>query len=164
MDDHNQQETHRSSPFILVVVLLVFGVVLGGVGFMRYTTARASAEWPTVNGTVTSSRVQTTRRDGKNEYMPRVQYSYVVDGQSFSGTRITASDEYQKNRGSADDILGRYPSGTAVTVFYDPQDPARAVLEQGLPGNVKVLLGAGVACLALAVLIGISAAGGKAQA
>lgn len=164
MTDQSKESAQQSSPFILVVVLLVFGVVLGGVGMMRYNTAQASTEWPTVTGTVTSSRVQTTSRDGRNEYMPRVQYSYGVEGRSFTGTRITASDEYQKNRGSAEDILVRYPSGASVAVFYDPQDPANSVLAQGMPGNVKVMLGAGVACLALAVLIGISAVRQKARA
>ncbi len=156
-DQSDPPNQKGSNPLILVAALVIFGVVLGGLGLSKYRSGQASAEWPTVSGTISSGRVQSHRRDGRTEYMPQVQYSYQVGNRTFTGTRITVSDVYQRNRGSAEDILRKFPAGATVTVYYDPDDPAMAVLEQGMPGNVKVLLGAGAGCLVLAVLIGISA-------
>jgi hypothetical protein len=161
MTAQEQTSKEPSNPLILVGVLLLFGLVFGGVGLQRYSVARASSDWPSVQGQITSGRIQTTQRDGKNEYMPTVRYSFTVEGRGYSGSRITASDEYQKNRGSAQDILARYPVGGQVEVFYNPADPGVAVLEKGMPGNVKVLLVTGGLCLAFSVLIGVSALRGR---
>jgi len=153
-----EDKTKQASPAILVVALLAFGVVLGGFGLYRYQLGNESASWPSVQGTITQSRAQSTRRDGKQEYMPSVHYTYSVDGASHTGTRITASDVYQKTRSGAEDILRSYPVGAEVAVFYDPGAPEKSVLEAGMPKNVYVLLFAAAACILLAVAVGVSAA------
>ena len=75
---------------------------------------------------------------------------------SHTGRRITASDEYQKNRASAEDILARYPVGATVTVTYDPEGPGTSLLVPGAPGNTKVMIGAAILCLLAALAIGVS--------
>jgi hypothetical protein len=86
-----------------------------------------------------------------------VNYGYTVNGRSYTGRRISASDEYQKNRGSAEDILDRYPVGATVTVFYDPENPATSLLVTGAPGNTYVMMAASVFCLLAALAVGVSA-------
>jgi len=142
---------------ILVGVLLVFGLILGGFGLYRYGIGKKSQTWPEVTGKITYSRAESRRSNDRQQYMPSVKYTYTVEGKSFTGTRITASDAYQKSLTGATDILEEYPVGGEVSVHYDPGDPAVSVLEVGMPGNVYVLLAAGIGCFALAVLIAVSA-------
>ncbi|MFH2052469.1 MAG: DUF3592 domain-containing protein [bacterium] len=150
------RSANQGNPLILIIALFVFGLVLGGFGMNRYKMGKASEGWPTVTGTIISSRTQTRQTDGKNEYMPSLSYSYTVEGRNLVGSRITASEVYQKNRQSAEEIVRRYAVGTEVQVHYDPEAPERAVLEPGLPGNVKILLGGGGVCIFLAVAISVS--------
>jgi len=152
---HNS--TQGNSPAILVVVLVAFALVLGGFGTYRYTQGRDSASWPTVSGTITYSHAESSRRSGKMEYRAAVKYRYTVGGKAYTGRRINASDEYQKNLGSANDILRHYPVGATVTVSYDPEEPGSSLLEAGVPGNTYVMIAAAILCLLGALAIGVSA-------
>jgi hypothetical protein len=61
-----------------------------------------------------------------------IRYEYAVDGVSYSSLSINSIDSpfYPK------DVADRYPVGMDVDVYYNPKDPAEAVLE---PGFVDVL-------------------------
>jgi len=149
-------KTAKSNPAILVVVLLVFGLVLGGFGLYRYTMGKESVSWPMVKGKITYSRAEPKKVKTGHEYRPSVKYAYTVDGTSYKGNRITASDVYQKTLSGAKDILKKYPTGGEVSVYYDPADPARALLETGMKKNVYVLLVAAAACFFFAAAIVVS--------
>ncbi len=148
--------TGKSNPLILVVALAVFALVLGFFGAQRYGMGKESSKWPSVTGKIVSSHVAPRRTNNKNEYMPSVRYDYTVSGRSLIGSRITASDTYEKTSSGAADILKKYPVGAEIPVFFNPDDPAKAVLVTGLKSNVFVLLGAAAICLLLAVLILVS--------
>ncbi len=150
-------ESTKGNALIMFVVLLVFGLILGGVGAYRYNVGKQSASWPAVTGTVTYSRAQpTTTENNRKEYRLSVRYSYSVDGKSYSGDRVTASDMYEKTLNAAQERLKKYPAGGEVRVYYDPDNPASSVLETGMKKNVYILLGAAVCCLAFAGAIPVS--------
>jgi hypothetical protein len=85
-------------------------------------------------------------RDGDGEYQEdvRVSYDYVVGGAALRGNRISMSGS---GSGTAKAKLARYRPGAEVDVFYDPGNPAAAVLERKLPGNVLILPIVGTAFL-----------------
>jgi|GEM_PF-2142576 len=98
--------------------------------------AYASVRWPTVEGTVTKSRVvESTRDSGAAVWQPEVQFQYEVAGKSYFGKTFS----YKLNRGTtAGDsarIVSDYPEGRTVTVFYNPASLRRAVLENGAGRN-----------------------------
>ena len=152
-----EKENAKSNPLILVAALVGFALVLGGVGMHRYNVGKESVSWPTTKGVITSSRAQpTTTENNRREFRLSVSYTYSVEGKSYTGNRITASDMYEKTKSAAENRLKRYPTGGEVSVYYDSANPGTSVLESGLQKNVYMLLGAAVVCLFLAGLITVS--------
>lgn len=94
-----------------------------------------SAYWPTTKGEVVwSDIVVETGPDetGKTatRYGAAIRYRYLLGGRKFESTRITWRDGQKTTRAAAQrKLLARYPVGRAVTVHYDPRQPAMAVLQ-----------------------------------
>lgn len=96
--------------------------------------AKASAGWPTTNGTVMASE----RAKVMFRKQPRVTYSYSVNGAPFTGNRISFAGGYPPKE--TDAILGRFPVGREVAVSYAPDNPAEATLETGSNHQVTAQL------------------------
>lgn len=109
---------------------------------------RASLQWPRAPGRITRSWIESR---GSGEYCLHVGYEFQVNGCHFNtdtisfmgitATRMT--DAYEQYRA---EIL-RYPVGLEVDVFYDPDQPAVAVLQRGTSMGAVVV--ACAICLAL---------------
>jgi hypothetical protein len=141
-------------------ILILIGVgafyFLGGTLRQAYT----STSWPTVQGQIVRSEVAQHRdSDGDQMYNPVIDYSYTVNNQSYGGSQVTIMDGSTSVRSLVQDTVKRYPSGTAVTVYYDPDDPANAVLEPGLKGGVLLLGGLFLCFPAMGVLVIFGALG-----
>jgi hypothetical protein len=95
-----------------------------------------SARWPTVAGRILSSVAEEHRSFGAGGrgqtvtvWSPVVEYSYRIEGRDYHGSRIAFGADVAGSRDFAEAIAARYPAGSAVTVHYDPGNPAFAVLE-----------------------------------
>lgn len=117
---------------------LAAGVILGGFSIWGVTQLYESVRgytWPHVNGTVISSAARSERMNsGKGEWIshwPEVRYEYTVDNRHVTADRIRfivrGMNEKETQR-----VVGSYPVGKAVTVYYDPRDAAASVLEPGI--------------------------------
>jgi hypothetical protein len=155
-DTQTGSQNTTSNAVILIAALLVFAAVLGGFGIAKYRVGAASVDWPTVEGRITGARLASTRSDNKTKYQPNVTYTYEVGGASLQGSRITAVSSYT-SRGKASAVLARYPVGASVTISYDPENPRSSVLEPGVGSGAMIILAAAGGCLALAVLVLVSA-------
>jgi hypothetical protein len=62
-------------------------------------------------------------------YVPEITYRYEVDGRVHSGNRVFLSDTGFSKRREAQEVIDRYPPGSAVSVLYNPAHPKRACLE-----------------------------------
>jgi len=126
--------------------------------------ARVSSTWTQVEAKVVSARLDSTfsgvsNSSSTNYHEPRVQFSYVVDGRSYEADTILFGHLRLTNRQgrlAANRILDPYRNNPTVTAFYNPDDPAQAVLEPGfklrsLHGLVNVGIGFAIA-LGLLVL------------
>jgi hypothetical protein len=119
-------------PIFILVGLALFA----GWYFLR-KKAKATGQWPSTRGRVVASDINRYRdTDGEYQEVVRVTYDYAVAGTTLRGNRISTSGS---GSGTAKAKLARYRPGTEVDVFYDPGNPAVAVLERKLPGNVLVL-------------------------
>lgn len=96
----------------------------------KLVQARSSLRWPSVMGTVTGSgtKTQSSLRGGPATAAD-VRYMYEVDGKRFEGTRISFGQYGTGDGGHARKEAEKYPVGKPVTVYYDPNSPATAVLE-----------------------------------
>jgi hypothetical protein len=90
------------------------------------------AGWAQTVGTVLSATVKIRRLGQIRAEIPMVIYSYEVDGRPYQSYRVRAGDDTGQIPvvTNASTTLDRYPVGSNVTVYYDPDDPANAALER----------------------------------
>ncbi len=133
-----------------LVALFFFGVLFAGGLFAAYKVAdelpqaMASTEWPTVEGTVTKAHIRKSRKSRRL----RMRYTYDVDGQTYESGKIAFMGRVLA--GNVAERRKRYSAGTEVTVYYNPDNPAIAVLEPG--ARTVSFLGAGVIALLFLLL------------
>ena len=132
----------------MAVVCASFPALVLVAGVVKLWELRVAGRWPATTGTVTASRVESRRNapgdlaynfnDTEMTNEPFVEYKYEVGGKTYRCSRLSIAE---KTPGSERErILARYPVGAAVTVYYDPKDPSRALLERTLP-FVPMLVG-----------------------
>ncbi|WP_242588305.1 DUF3592 domain-containing protein [Corallococcus macrosporus] len=97
-----------------------------------------ASSWPTVQGTITRSEVETVRSKGI-KYEPKLAYTYSVDGQSYEGSKYRFATFRSSDSGYADDVVARAPLGASVPVYYRPGQPLEALLQPGL-GSLELFL------------------------
>lgn len=115
------------------VLLILNAIFLGIIFFMRRKMAAVS-QWPSTMGTVLMSNLEARHSsDGGWTNYPAVQYSYQAGGQAYQGNRIAPGPEVGGS--GAGKVVGRYPAGAQVMVFYNPQNPSDAVLERKAPAQ-----------------------------
>ena len=146
---------------LMALVLGGFGLLMLAIIVASLREAAAMRRWPVAPGRIVSSSVERyeevagTRSSGSRTrmtlYRPVVTYEYEVGGHRFRGDRITQSPGL--NRGApdlAEQVVRRYPSGTAVDVRYDPARPGDSVLEPRVPASWKFALAIALLLLGLA--------------
>jgi hypothetical protein len=117
-------------------VYLLAGIFLVcAAGFTAYTSSRALAEarasgaWPSVPGTVTSSK--TVWIPGSHGSTGEdIRYTYSVGANRFNGNRLEVVS-YSSNTSHASDAVAEFQEGANVPVYYDPAHPQSSVLRPG---------------------------------
>ncbi len=116
-------------------ILLIIGGIAGAVFGVNYVAAaNQSASWRTADGVTTAAAVSAHAGNGssKGSYSVDVSYTYQVDGQSYQSDRLAFNGVRQYNsKSKAQAALASYAAGSAVTVYYHPDDPSVSVLESG---------------------------------
>lgn len=132
---------------------LLIGLFMVVMWFFLRRQAQASLRWPSVPGRIIDSRLVSTRNsDGVDGFEPSITYAYVAGGMSLQANRVTIGGYKTRS------LLQKYPAGTDVQVFYDPNKPASAVLEPGGRG-LTVLLIIGIGVMIFGIVMGIVAGG-----
>lgn len=139
---------------------VVVGVVFAGIGagviswsIWNLLEALASRRWATTGGVVVVSSLQQSRdSEGGFTYRSEVSYRYTVNGAEFVSSRARFGDGLSFSWSApAVRTVRRYPTGAAVVVHYDPDEPDHAVLEPGVSGYIFGGLAFGVVFAALGV-------------
>ncbi|HEX8911636.1 MAG TPA: DUF3592 domain-containing protein [Humisphaera sp.] len=112
------------------LLLLAFDAAMAFWIFVPHVRA---ASFPTVQGLILESRVEVTRGADDTSHMPIIRYAYEVDGVRHEGSQIRHSGGLN-DCGIAYALVARFPAGSVQPVFYDPTDPADAVLVAGWTG------------------------------
>lgn len=121
--------------------------LIGAIGTARQFLKRGrSKTWPIAAGRITASevKVETRTESGGGAsrtvqmYGARIVYTYSVAGVTYEGHLVDWIDGVQTNfEGPARKVVGRYPVGQRVNVYYDPADPKMAILE---PWRIKGII------------------------
>jgi hypothetical protein len=119
--------------FMLAFPLLFFGSLAAymfGLARRSGALAAASRTWPTTKGKVLSSDIERAYafRTG-DVYTPIVRYEYAVGGRRYESDVVAFGMTSLKPRRKAEAYLAGRAVGAAVTVHYNPDDPAAATLD-----------------------------------
>lgn len=150
---------------LILVVSFVF--LFSGIGFVlillyqrKKKKATVSMSWPETKGTVIKSEVSVGESvfgsddEGQSQpmYSALVSYTYQVENTLYTSDRISfgGKSSYSKPD-KVKMVLGHYPEGKSVSVFYDPKKPEEAVLARSAEGS-GVILVAGISFLVIGLL------------
>jgi hypothetical protein len=116
-----------------LVALLVVAVLV------KMLEVRRASAWTTAAGRVVKSSTQARRHGFAGEAttvttVPLVEYEFSVGGSTFRGNRISIGED--SGGANTEATLRRYPVGTVVSVYYDPDNPGNCVLEREIPKGV----------------------------
>ena len=131
---------------ILYIIFIIGGLIFFALAINQFRKAKKAAEtWLTASGVVLDSSVtvhrsRTSKGNTSISYKPQVNYEYQVKDQKYSSDRIGFGSTSYSLRGKADKAIANYLQGAQVTVYYDPADPSKAVLETKAMGGVSFIV------------------------
>jgi hypothetical protein len=145
------------------LLMLVGGTIVLAV-LLTVWKGHRTRSWTTTFGRVLSSGVEETEPVSEEErpsslglYQPKVVYEYEADGKRLTtdaiqvrgNVRTTTTIRHEQG------LLGRYPAGESVTVYYNPDKPEEAVLEPGVPRGLFpiTVVGAGLFLVGLVLIL-----------
>lgn len=135
--------------WLMGLALLGFGVALAFAGGRMVYRSKASKDWPTVQGTVVSSRVETLRSKRAVSFRPDVSYRYEVNGVPYTSDTVAFDGHGSGGLSEAQAVSRHYVAGAPVTLHYEPADPSVACLQCGDTGFVNYIVTAVGAVFAL---------------
>ncbi len=148
-----------STALWLLVLVPITGGALAMDFFVLSSVAlqTGSASWPTAQGTITRSEVETVGANKNTRYRPLVAYTYSVEGQPHEGDKHRVSSWSGGELEAAEAMVARYPVGASIPVYYRPSEPSTAVLMPGARSGelflLLMLLPFNLAALALFVIV-----------
>jgi hypothetical protein len=120
-----------------VIFLAICAAITAYVG-RYFVLGIRSGSWPSVEGTVTSARVEKVRvatsTGSKSSQVFRISYSFSVNGRDYSGDRVSMAPKGWYSNTSTS-LHKRYSTGQSVTVRYDPANPSVCTLISGVLHN-----------------------------
>lgn len=144
--------------FWVALGFLLFCIYMLRYALINHREANASNHWETTTGKLTESQLWGKRRiDGEmvDSENLSVKYQYDVNGKTFTGSRATF---YTLHYPETVDFSKRYPKGSTVSIFYNPQNPSESVIIPGLhphKPNSEIWLASVGVVVVLATVIGI---------
>ena len=139
---------HKDWTFYFRAALIIAGAVLACWSYHQGMLLLRTSSWETAEGVILESRVESRTNRG-TIYHPIIRYRYQAEGRAFEGNRIGFYDPSNGKVLKVAPIVKRYPRGSKIPVFYDPEEPEEATLE--LPG-ARLPLGLLLAAAALVAL------------
>jgi len=142
-------------PWLGIIVVTV-GLTCSAYYLSLLYWGNASMMWELARGTVVFSEVK--RRYFMNfteeyAYEPNIVYCYNVGPQEYQCDVISYTPVILGHGGKAHEFVRRYPRGRTVDVYYNPQNPCRAVIEPG----ISPLIWAPIAVGGMVTVFGIAA-------
>lgn len=116
----------------------LFVLVLGGLGVYLIIHSQRSKQkaaksqtWPRVKGVITETRISSQEHNETLRYTPVVVYTYEVGDKIYESRQITFGSGVEfGSRQKAAEYLADYPVDGEVSVYYNPEKPDEAVLQQ----------------------------------
>ena len=99
---------------------------------LRVWRGRRTLTWPQTPGVITHSQVLTVPGlRGSLRAAADIRYQYVANGRTLTGETVGLREGLGTTSEDGPGLVRRYPKGASVTVWHDPRQPDRAVLQPG---------------------------------
>lgn len=79
-----------------------------------------------------SNQIDPTTTGPIRTYSPRIHYQYEVNGNTYQSTKFSYIGPTYSGREDVQRIVDRYLVGSRQTAYYDPGNPAEAVLHKSV--------------------------------
>jgi hypothetical protein len=101
-----------------------------------------SSVFPHVRGRIVRSQVvsEEGNRRRLSSHAVALGYQYQVDGKSYESSNYRFNKTRSHHEDTVRKTVAARPTGSEVDVYYDPKDPAQAVLSPGLNASDFVFL------------------------
>src|SRR6185436_9004024 len=90
---------------------------------------------------------------GSRTYSAVITYRYSVDGQSYTSHRYWYEGGGSSSQSGADALAAEYAAGKQVTAYYDPKNPAEAVLNNEAPDQMVIMVSLGFLWLCVVAVL-----------
>ena len=121
-------ENHPNWPAALIVLCIfsVFWLTSFIVAIIQYQTKLGIMSWPSVSGTIVTSRVT----EYKDEYCLYYNYTYEVDGKKYENRDYSFPEREKCYSIQEDAIEYKLKQGTKIGVFYNPNNHTEAYIHR----------------------------------
>lgn len=128
---------HKLKTWITVGALAVSALIYSG---WDLVLAEKTTKWPASTGKITDSQLDSESNTDENGhtttyYSPRISYTYSVDGDEYSSTRVAWNPLKTASSSDANALIEKFGEGKTIDVFYSPNDHATSVLIRGISRN-----------------------------
>jgi hypothetical protein len=158
-------------------IVFIIGCTLildGSKAIYRYfnlnTQWKESQAWPSTPGKIIRSKVKGVRvasfsrhrsaDGGRTAFMPDIMYLYCTNGESFESGQLFLGQSTVGNFDYASDLIGQYPEGSEVTVYYNPEEPETALLDRNKDTEISSKLFSGMIFVMIGLVMLIVSLGG----
>lgn len=142
---------------VLSAIFTALGASLLLYAAFIWLRARASCRWPSTAAVLDTARVQDsvgyTRGGSYPTYALALRYSYTVGGKVYHGSRRGFGRTDYRSMEEAAAALRALTGQPEVRIYYDPGNPARAVLEPGAGPGVYQMAAVSAAILGAGLII-----------
>ncbi|MCW1912534.1 DUF3592 domain-containing protein [Luteolibacter sp. GHJ8] len=129
--------TTEAPPALGLVFFLIFGLaglgIFGGLIVPKFLEWLDMRGWQETSAEVVRGRVRESRGDDSTTYAVDLLYRYEVGGHEYRSNRYDLIGGSSSGRKGKVEVVNANPPGTKITVFVDPQNPWRAVINRN-PG------------------------------
>ena len=134
-DTTSPKQSSSSAVALLLLAIALGGLVYAGLGYIGLREAQIPESWLQTHGQIVDSGVEVLANTGSDgskveTYQPKVRYRYEVAGVFHFGEQLSRHHPYRTLRGVAETEIEDLPRGTNVSVHYNPDNPADAVLRK----------------------------------
>lgn len=120
-------------------IVILWSVTIGGMaisawGWATLATSRKIKQWPTVEGIIEESSPVSS----SNDLLPHIVFTYSVANSHHRHTFQLPEGTHPLPEFNQS-YLKKYPAGTTVRVYYNPEQPDIATIEPGAQGDWMIL-------------------------
>jgi hypothetical protein len=135
-------------------ICFIAAVYFGFQFWLHKSEADETAKWDRISGVIETMTMSTyVGRHGSRSYTPHVSYNFKLKGQTYRGSVIAFPDPAYLTSLDSSSFQKKYPEGGLVSVYYNPQDPAKCCLSPGGSAPLNREGWYAIGMLALAVVL-----------